>query len=148
MTELAEFGYLGLLIASFLAATILPFSSEALLSLLLYNGFSIELCVVYASIGNWLGGMSCYGLGRIGRLDKIERLLKIDDEKINRFSNRINRFGGVLAFFCWLPFIGDILAVSLGYFKSKLVPVSIWMLMGKTARYIVWAVATLYFINK
>lgn len=147
MAELAEYGYWGLLLASFLAATILPFSSEALLSILIYNGYTMETCILYASIGNWLGGMSGYLLGKAGRLDNIEKFLKFNEEKIKRYENKISKHGSILAFLCWLPVIGDLIAVALGYFKCKLLPVSSWMFLGKALRYIVWAIGTYYIIS-
>jgi membrane protein YqaA with SNARE-associated domain len=147
MLEFAEFGYWGLFLASFLAATILPFSSEALLSLLLYNNYSIHLCIIFASIGNWMGGMSGYYLGKTGRIDKIEKYFKIDKQKIEKYEQKVEKYGSILAFFCWLPAVGDIIAVALGYFKCKAITVSIYMFLGKILRYIVWGVLTVYVLS-
>lgn len=147
MLEFAEFGYWGLFLASFLAATILPFSSEALLSLLLYNNYSIYLCIIFASIGNWMGGMSGYYLGKTGRIDKIEKYFKIDKQKIEKYEQKVEKYGSILAFFCWLPAVGDIIAVALGYFKCKAITVSIYMFFGKILRYIVWGVLTVYVLS-
>ena len=61
MESFAEWGYFGLFIASFLSATIIPFlSSEALLSLMIINQFNLGNVLLVATIGNWLGGLSCY----------------------------------------------------------------------------------------
>ncbi|MCP4214907.1 MAG: DedA family protein, partial [bacterium] len=77
MTGLRDYGYLGLFAGSFLAATIVPFSSEALLSAMIYMGYDVTVCVTVASIGNWLGGMSSYFLGYLGKLEWIEKYLKV-----------------------------------------------------------------------
>jgi len=63
MESFVEWGYLGLFLSSFLGATIIPLSSEIVLSLLLTQGFDIKLSIIIATIGNWLGGLSSYYLG-------------------------------------------------------------------------------------
>jgi membrane protein YqaA with SNARE-associated domain len=63
MESFVEFGFLGLFFASFLGATIIPLSSEIVLSVLLAKGYDINLSIVIATFGNWLGGLSSYYLG-------------------------------------------------------------------------------------
>ena len=58
MESFAEWGYLGLFLASFLAATIIPLGSEIVLSILIANNYDITLSLFIASVGNWLGGLS------------------------------------------------------------------------------------------
>ena len=58
MESLAEWGYVGLFIASFLAATLIPLSSEIVLSILIANNYDLTLSLVVASAGNWIGGLS------------------------------------------------------------------------------------------
>ena len=65
MGGLIELGYLGLFIASFLAATVVPFSSEVIFSAMVFGGFDEWTCVLIATVGNWLGGMTCYYLGLV-----------------------------------------------------------------------------------
>ena len=55
MDYLIDLGYLGLFISSFLAATVIPFSSEIVLSVLIANDYDFIACLSFASIGNWLG---------------------------------------------------------------------------------------------
>ena len=69
MENFLELGLLGLFISSFIAATIIPFSSELVLSILLANQYPLVTCLFIATLGNWLGGISSYGLGKIGRMD-------------------------------------------------------------------------------
>ena len=71
----AEWGYFGLFLASFLAATILPFGSEVVFAALVAAGFDIWTSVVIATIGNSMGGMTCYWLGSFGRVEWIERFI-------------------------------------------------------------------------
>ena len=140
-------GLLGLFLSSFLAATILPLSSEGVLSYLIYNKFDMTTCLVIASIGNTLGGMSSFYLGKLGKLNWIEKVMKISMDKIHKTQNTINKFRSLLAFFCWLPVIGDVLAVSLGYFKCKVGQVFLFMFAGKALRYLVWAYLTVWSIE-
>jgi membrane protein YqaA with SNARE-associated domain len=148
MESFAEWGYLGLFFASFLAATIIPFlSSEALLSLMIVNQYSLGLVLLVATIGNWLGGLSCYYIGWIGKWDLIEKHLKIKASTLERLKPNVDRWGAPLAFFCWIPIIGDPLAVGLGLFKTNPISVALWILIGKGIRYLVWAYITFSGMN-
>ena len=79
MEILIEYGYIGVFIAAFLAATILPFSSEVVLSGVLLTGASYTLCITAATLGNWLGGMTCYWLGLLGKKEWIIKYLKLKE---------------------------------------------------------------------
>ena len=142
MEGFVEWGYLGLFIASFLGATIIPFSSEVVFSLLIINGYDIKVSLLVATIGNWLGGLSSYFLGRLGKWETLEKYFKLKKEKIYKFKTKIDKWGSLLAFFCWLPIIGDPIAVSLGFFRTNYILVSIWMFIGKILRYLIWALIT------
>jgi membrane protein YqaA with SNARE-associated domain len=131
-----EYGYLGLFLASFLAATILPFSSEVLVALMLTGPYSAAGVIFSATIGNWLGGLSSYGLGYLAKWNWIEKYLRVSKEKVFSFRKRIERYGALLAFLCWLPFVGDVLAVALGVFRTSWQKVFFWMLLGKFLRYL------------
>ena len=138
MLEFAEWGYAGLFIASFLAATVVPFSSEVVFSALVFGGLDPWTCVIVASLGNWLGGMSSYFLGRLGKMEWIEKYLRVKREKIETYRERIQKYGDWFAFFSFLPGIGDIIAVASGFFRCRWWIVAISMLLGKFARYVVW----------
>ena len=53
------------------------------------------------------------------------------------YKRQIDKYGSFIAFFSWMPFLGDLLALSLGFFKVNFMKVVIWMLIGKTIRFIV-----------
>ena len=147
MESFVELGLLGLFIASFLSATILPMNSEIVLTILLVNNYPLHTSLVIATLGNWLGGMTNYGLGYLGKLKLLERFLVVKRKKIEKIKIKIDRLGSFLAFFCWMPIIGDLFAVGLGFFKISFLRVSIWMLVGKAIRYIVWAALTYWGIS-
>jgi len=123
-----------LFIASFLAATLLPGGSEALL---IYNLSERPECVVIliivASIGNSLGSFTSYGLGYIGAK-------KLTSIQLNSRSTQwIKRYGVYSLLLSWLPFIGDLLCVSAGFYKLSMLTSSIFIMLGKTIRYCVIA---------
>jgi len=138
-----EYGYIGLFIASFLAATILPFGSEFVFVTLIAMGLDPWTCTIVASVGNWAGGMTNYYLGRLGKIEWIEKYLKIPKEKIDKIQHFLEGKGAFMAFFSFLPIVGDVIAVALGYMRSNIYAVSISMGLGKFVRY----VAIMYGVN-
>ena len=142
MTDLFEYGYWGLFLASFLAATVLPFSSEALLSLLIISGYDMKMCIIVATIGNWGGGMSSYFLGYLGKWQWIEKYLRVKREKVLQYKKKMYNKSALFAFLTWVPVVGDLIAICLGVIRSNIILVSTFMLLGKLGRYIVWGYLT------
>jgi len=138
MELLIEYGYIGVFIASFLAATILPFSSEIVLTGVLLGGASYWPCMIAATIGNFLGGMTCYWFGKIGKIEWIKKYLRLNVDKLERVQKKIQNKGAWVGFFVFLPGIGDFIAVALGFMRSNVWIVAISMLIGKAIRYWVW----------
>lgn len=134
---LIEYGYIGLFLACFLAATILPFGSEFVFAGLLASAkFDPWTCVIIASIGNWLGGMTNYYLGRLGKIEWIEKYLKVKKEKIEQVQKWLEGKGAIMGFFSFLPIVGDVIAIALGYMRANVYIVNISMFLGKFARYV------------
>lgn len=138
MIGFMELGYLGLFLASFLAATVVPFSSEAIFTGCLIAGMDPWTCVWVATLGNWLGGMTSYYVGLLGKIEWIEKYFHIKKEKMESYTVRIQKYGDWFAFFSFVPFIGDVIAVATGFFRCNWWKVAISMLIGKFARYVVW----------
>lgn len=93
MEYFSEFGYSGLFIAAFLAATILPLSSEAVLTALLLSALSPAALVAVVTTGNVLGSIVNYALGYWVSLEVIKRWLKIYEEEIVRAEQRFVKYG-------------------------------------------------------
>lgn len=140
MDWLIDYGYVGLFLGSFLAATVIPFSADVLLIVLLAAGADPYLAITLATIGNWFGGLTSYWLGRIGKWSWLEKYFGIRQEKLERQRKRIMRWGSLLAFMTWLPVIGDVLAVALGFYRIGFVRSAVFMLLGKGTRFILWTV--------
>lgn len=138
---LIEWGYPGLFVSAFLAGSLIPFSSEIVLLTLVKLGLNPMACLMLATLGNTLGGMTCYGMGWAGRTDWIERFLHVKQEKVDRMQRFLQGKGSMMAFFAFLPFVGGVLAVALGFMRSNIPLTTISMLLGKLLRYIVllWA---------
>ena len=147
MENFLELGLLGLFISSFIAATIIPFSSELVLSILIANKYPLATCLIIATLGNWLGGISSYGLGRLGEWTYIKYFTGLNKIKIGKVKGKVDKWKSPLAFFCWLPIVGDIFAVGLGFCKINFLKVSLWMLIGKMIRYFLWALITILGYN-
>ncbi len=137
MDWLLELGYIGLFIGSFLASTIVPFSADVLLIGMLVAGGTPWIVIAVATIGNFLGGLTSYGIGRIGKWEWIERL-GAKPESIEKHKAKIDKYGAWVALLSWVPFIGDVLAVALGFFRVKFIPSAVFMFIGKLGRFIAW----------
>ena len=138
MQRLSELGLLGLFIGTFLAATVLPFSSDALyIAVLAVLKQPVE-CLLVATLGNWLGGITTYYVGRIGKWEWIEKWFSVKRETLERQKVRVEKYGIWLALLSWVPFIGDVLVVALGFYRTKPIPTMILLLIGKFLRFLVW----------
>ena len=147
MEFLIDYGYIGVFIASFLAATVLPFSSEVVLTGVLLAGASYWPCMVAATLGNFLGGMSCYWLGMLGKVEWIEKYLKLDPVKLKKVEDWIRGKGSWTGFFVFLPGIGDFIAVALGFLRANVWIVAFSMFLGKAIRYFRCSLARRYVIG-
>ncbi|GHT18601.1 membrane protein [Bacteroidia bacterium] len=132
----AEYGYVGLFVLSFLAATVLPFSSEVVFVGMILGGYNAWTCVFVASAGNLLGGLTCYYIGRCGKIEWVEKFLRIEKTKMERWTGNIQKYGGWFAFFAFAPVVGDAIAVAAGYVRCNLAIVILSMFAGKFARYL------------
>lgn len=133
---LAEYGYWGLLLASFLAATVLPFSSEVVFAALIAAGIDVWMCVFYATVGNAVGGVTCYYLGHFGKTEWLEKWFKTKPDKIDKMTHWLHGKGAVMGFFGFLPAVGDVILVALGFMRANVPIVMITMTLGKFLRYV------------
>jgi membrane protein YqaA with SNARE-associated domain len=132
-----DWGYVGLFLSAFVAGSILPFSSEVVLVILVRMGLDPLLCLFAAASGNTLGGMTCYYMGHLGKTDWIEKYFKVKQEKIDKMQRFLQGKGALMAFFAFLPFIGEAIAIALGFMRSNVMLTSLSMFTGKLIRYIV-----------
>jgi len=125
-----EGGLAAVLAASFIAATLVPFSSEAVLFgyLKLHPG-NAALAVALATLGNTAGGMTTYLIGRLVPEKK-------PDMKALAW---LHRYGAPATFFAWLPIVGDALCAAAGWLRVNWLAALLFMAAGRLARYLVIA---------
>lgn len=129
--------YASLFGSSFLSATLLPGSSEALLiALLIAQKASVYGLIVAASLGNTLGGLTNILLGRLLPLKRQGRWH-------DTAMTWLHRLGPAAMLLSWLPVVGDLLCVLAGWLRFAWLPTMLFLAVGKTLRYIVIATATL-----
>ncbi len=135
---LGTWGYWGLFAGSFAAATVVPFSSDVLIVGMLLAGGDPVACFLAATLGNWLGGLTSFGLGWLGKTEWLQRWFRVKPETIARQKTKIDRWGPLLALLSWLPIVGDVFAIALGFYKMQPVKCCVWLLVGKALRYLLW----------
>jgi len=139
MDYFTELGYLGLFLSSFLAATILPLSSEVVLSALLLSDLPPVALVAIATTGNVLGSFTNYVLGYWVSLEVIKKWLKISEEQFFQAEQRFVKYGLFSLCFAWVPIIGDPLTLIAGVLRIRLLWFIILVTAGKLMRYVVVA---------
>ena len=144
MEYLEQLGLLGLFIGSFLAATVIPFSSEVLLVALLSTGANLTSAIIVATMGNWLGSVVTFYMGYFGKWEWIEKYFKVKHETLLKHKKRIDKYGAWLALFSWLPIIGEVISLGLGFYRVSPRLTIILTLVGKGIRFIIWAIIYTY----
>lgn len=126
----------GLFSGSFLASTLLPGGSEALLLLLAnQNGYPLALLWAIATAGNTLGGISSWLLGWLIKRQLSNR--QFDHEKHQPALLRLQRYGSPVLLLSWLPIIGDPLCLAAGWLGTRPLPTLLFIMIGKGLRYAV-----------
>lgn len=123
--------------ASFLAATIFPAQSEAVLASLHLSGqYSAAFLVTVATIGNVLGSCTNWLIGRYAVHFQMGRWFPVKPLALARATFIYQRFGVWTLLFAWVPFIGDPLTVVAGFMRTHIVVFVILVTIGKAGRYI------------
>lgn len=137
---LQHYGLTGLFVAGFLSGSIFPFNSEAVLTVLILAGLNAVSCLIAATLGNMLGGISIYYLGYLGNMQWIEKYCKVKEAKIQAVLPKLNKYGPLTATLSFVPVIGDVLILALGFFRISPLLTTVFMLIGKVGRYafIIW----------
>jgi len=131
----------GLFAVAFLAATVLPAQSEAaLVGLLVLGKQSPILLVVVATIGNVLGSITSWLLGRWIEQYRDRRWFPVSDRALDRATGWYGRWGRWSLLFSWAPLAGDALTVAAGILREPLWSFLILVAVAKAARYVATAV--------
>ena len=144
---LTDWGYWGMFISAFLAGTILPFSSEAVLLACIGLGLDPVISTLSTTAGNALGGLTCYWIGHLGKDEWIEKYLGVKQKTLAKAERFVHGKGSSIAFLSFLPVIGDAILIVLGLMHANVWIVSITMTLGKLARYGILVATTLKIIT-
>ena len=130
--------YLSLFAISFLAATILPFSSELTLAgLIATSDYDNLLLLIVASFGNILGSVLNWALGSYSRNLTTKKWFPFKETQIERSSKWFRKFGKWSLLFAWVPVLGDPLTLVAGILRVKFIDFIILVAIGKVSRYLI-----------
>lgn len=143
-----HYGYLGMFAGSFLSALFIPLGADILFVALLAHGFNPMWCLLLASTGGWLGGLIIYAVGYAGNAKRIKKLFRIKEEQLLKQKARVEKYGSLLALLVWVPVLGDISNVALGFYRTNRTRTFILMFIGRMARFLLWTILYLIYANR
>ena len=133
---LVNWGYWGMLVAAFLAGSFFPFSSEVVMTGLQAAGLDPFSLVVYGSIGNVLGSLFNYGVGRMGKMEWIEQYLHVKKESLDKAERFMAGRGAWMGFFAFIPILGSAITIVLGLTRANFFISLLSITIGKVLRYV------------
>jgi membrane protein YqaA with SNARE-associated domain len=149
MTETASL--ISLFVSSFLAATLLPGGSEAVLFMVLKSyPDTLTMALTVATIGNTLGGMTSFAMGwllpqRLGGSDAAGHPpaypSRAQTQQLKHVE-KLRRYGPPALLLAWAPLIGDALCLAAGWLRMNWWQAALFIAIGKFARYWVIAIAS------
>lgn len=126
-----------MLVAAFLAGSFFPFSSEAVMLGLFAAGLKAEPLIIYGTIGNVLGSLFNYSVGRMGRMEWIERYLHVKQASLDKAKWFMAGHGAWIGFFAFLPIIGSAITICLGLMRANIAISTVSITIGKLLRYVI-----------
>lgn len=136
-------GYLGLFLAALVAATILPLQSEVVLvGLQLAEQHSLMLLLLFATVGNVLGSVINWLLGRYIERWRERRWFPVPPDKLARAQGVYQRHGYWSLLLSWAPFIGDPLTLIAGVLREPLWRFLLIVTIAKAGRYVLLMAVT------
>ena len=133
---LSGYGYIGMLIAAFIAGSFFPFSSEAVMVGLIATGLDPVQLMIYGTIGNTLGSYFNYGVGHMGKTEWIERYLHVKQESLDRAERFMAGRGAWMGFFAFVPLLGTAITIVLGLMRANIFICFFSIAIGKLLRYL------------
>lgn len=133
---LTDYGYWGMFVSAFLAGSVFPLSSELVMLGLMAAGLDPWLLVAYGTIGNVLGSLFNYCIGMLGRMEWIERYLRVKPKDLDRARRFMAGRGAWMGFFSFLPVVGEGLTIVLGLMRANFIISLVSITLGKLLRYV------------
>ena len=142
---LLDLGYWGLFLGTFIAGTILTLSSDVLLVAILLAGGDPWICLVAATVGNGTGAMVSYTLAWFARWEWIERWFKVKETTLEKQKAIVKKYGVWCAFFSWLPVVGQLFMLALGFYKVRPAVTALLTYAGTFCRFLVWVLLYIHY---
>ena len=134
---LSGYGYLGMGIGAFIAGSVLPMASEVLLVFFLSMGLSPLGLLISATIGNTIGGFSCYYMARLAKREWVESFFHVSPRQMARADRVVQKIGVWAAFLSFVPLLGTAILLLLGFMRVSPLKKSVTMTAGKMLRYLI-----------
>lgn len=140
---LIQYGYWGMFIAAFIAGSVFPFSSEAVMAGLQLAGLNPMSLLIWGTLGNVAGSMFNYWIGSLGKMEWIEKYLHVKREKVEKTQAWMEKRGAWMGVLCFLPILGSVIAVTMGFMRANPFISLLAIFIGKLLRYaiLVYAVS-------
>ena len=130
-----DYGYWGMFFMAFLSGSIIPAASEVLLVFFLGIGLDALTLTTVATIGNTIGGVSCFFLGYLTNKERVRRLFRVSDKGMEKADRLIGKYGFWAAALSFLPAVGEVILLVLGVMRADWLKVLVVMALGKFIRY-------------
>ena len=130
-----------LFFSALVSSTLFPGGSEAMLLYKLNEGGDAVTLVIIATVGNVLGSLITYSMGRLGNEAVHKKWLRMDEAKVARAERWFEKYGMPSLLFAWLPIVGDPLCLVAGLLRSNVMMFLVLVTIGKAVRYafLAWA---------
>lgn len=142
---LIQYGYWGMFIAAFIAGSVFPFSSEAVMAGLQLAGLNPMSLLIWGTVGNVAGSMFNYWIGSLGKMEWIEKYLHVKREKVEKTQKWMEKRGAWMGVLCFLPILGSVIAVTMGFMRANPFVSLLAIFIGKLLRYAILVYAVSFF---
>ena len=137
MDFLSGYGYFGMGVGAFIAGSVLPMASEVLLVIFMGMGLSPIILLLSATVGNTLGGFSCYYMARLAKREWVEKFFHVSPRQMARADRVVQKIGVWAAFLSFVPLLGTAILLLLGFMRVSPLKISATMIAGKLLRYLI-----------
>lgn len=134
-TWLTAAGPMGMFVAAVLAGSVFPFSSEVVMMGLLSAGADPVGVLIWGTVGNVLGSVINYGIGRLGREEWMVKYAKVSPEKLERGRTYVSKYGAWAGLLAWIPLLGSLVTVAMGFMRTNPLWSLVTIATGKYLRY-------------
>lgn len=121
---------------AFLSSTLIPLGPEPPFATAVVK-YSLIGVTLWTSIWNTLGSLTSYALGYYCKWDWVEKYLRIKKSQVEHWSYKTRKIGYLIGFFAWLPFIGDIFPLVMGFFRYSFLISALSIFLGKFTKFLI-----------